>query len=942
MKITPYRVLFERKLEPGKNTYAGYPTQKMEAIALREDGGKGGGYYEVRTHDWAGEDQYYLISFHIEDAAPYALEDITLHLDSTVSRRLDTPVNDLRYDADADLWYQRVTYDKNKKIRIGADCVTAAGVFRVVVKHRNKILEQYPQPWVYVLPNGISKDDYILMLSDLLRLHESVVCQTKSTVGIGTTTEREVKRAEDDAKLATHLIALTKQIMKLPAELLAKKYVKKPIRKIRRFDARTVREYIRKGADGKILSADYAADYDTYENRLIKCVLCSLRSRLMPEFEKSDIDLDVEEKVEYERKRLMEKRGAPPEPEQRKLSFCGTPSLNSNYAPLRISVDGNIVSMQGHNALADEGVRLNRLIFYASGKSELLFYLRKLIECYDRINRINKVWGPPPFYITCTIHICKMRTTMKKNTYRELSISDCVEINGDKFISEEISDDDYRKKLDEIIAGRAFIQIGANPFEETMPKHTTVSRLDNEIQQMENELRAELCQRKNLAIAYDELTRVHEELETLLREPWFENISAVSDVQDIRLTPKFAGNPLYSKVYELLIQSTERYPQILASFDVNAFGVKASHEVYEYWVFYKLLYELSSLGFNFDQDEQISDLIDHFRDFIEHRQGRKKYSGYVVRATHRNGENPIRIDIGYENTFTTSVGERLTRTPDCCLCVHHKDEREDKECLHWYFIDAKYNKYDEKKYFEEIYKTAVSKYIVEMEKILTTSPEYEAFKHEICGSYIAMASASDGDHPLSENGRLFGAKTSILDKFHSSEDETSKKDIDNSECGLPGHRYGAIMLTPAHDSELKTLLCMIFEYLESNKSDDADANPNLKMCWKCGGIVKRDEIKIGPEKAERYNTKYYCTCTNEKCRAFRVDNHCQSCGSLIVKHTTDNYHSWDDNVKHSEWAFLCPQCGEGVEQQADFPGAVSGGVTVHLSCIRSLDPDIIF
>ena len=53
---------------------------------------------------------------------------------------------------------------------------------------------------------------------------------------------------------------------------------------------------------------------------------------------------------------------------------------------------------------------------------------------------------------------------MKKNTYRELSISDCVEINGDKFISEEISDDDYRKKLDEIIAGRAIIQIAANPF----------------------------------------------------------------------------------------------------------------------------------------------------------------------------------------------------------------------------------------------------------------------------------------------------------------------------------------------------------------------------------------------------------------------------------------------------------------------------------------------
>ena len=380
--------------------------------------------------------------------------------------------------------------------------------------------------------------------------------------------------------------------------------------------------------------------------------------------------------------------------------------------------------------------------------------------------------------------------------------------------------------------------------------------------------------------------------------------------------------------------------------------MKVTHEVYEYWVFYKLLYELSSLGFNFDQGGQISNLIEHFKDFIEHRQGSKKYSNYVVRATHRNPKNPIRVDIGYENEFGIAPGSKGTRKPDCYICVHHKDEREDKECLHWYFIDAKYNKYDREKldrkksngktYFQEIYETAVSKYIVDMEDILKTSPKYKASKHEIRGSYIAMASASDGDRPLSENGRLFGAKTSILDKFQPSKNEVKKGQIDSTGRGLPGHRYGAIMLTPAHDSELKTLLCMIFEYLESNKSDDADSNPNLKMCWKCGGLVKRDEIKIGPEEAENYNIKYYCTCSNEECRAFRVDNHCQSCGSLIVKHTTDNYHSWDDNVKHSEWAFLCPQCGEGVEQQADFPGAVSGGVTVHLSCIRSLDPDIIF
>ena len=526
----------------------------------------------------------------------------------------------------------------------------------------------------------------------------------------------------------------------------------------------------------------------------------------------------------------------------------------------------------------------------------MILYLQKLNACYDEINN-GEV---PTFNITC-----KIVNEDKNQNISIFTISDCENINDDVFVNAYVSDDEYRRQLNDMCSTLEFVTIINNSFELISPHIQKIApkRSSEEEKRIKEEIVVDLINRQERAKACFEDERIRNQIKSLLKDPWFTDIKQINDLQELRLTPKFRFHSIYSKIYRLLRREVEFNPVIEASFDRNAFGVNSTQRVYEYWVFYKILDYFSSVGFKLN-DEQRKELKLHFRNFIDNKQPSRKYSGYEAEIR----SNSFVINIGYDISFSAIINERKKeKRPDYYIRI------QDSNVNHWYFIDAKYNSFTrsgQNSYLKKIYDVAISGYIHDMKEILSSHEIFGNQTNNINGSYITMAACNEEQTPLSDNDRLFGGKESIFKLLKNYQNEGVPLSIDNDN-GFPEHRYGGIVLTPSHDNEFKSLMWLIFEYLESDRSDDAERNQNLNYCWRCGDKVDRERIEIN-NNTDRY--KYYATCRNPKCKAFRVDNHCISCGSLIIKHKDDNYHKWDDSVKDNpKWAFLCPVCGVGVK-----------------------------
>lgn len=951
MRIVPFRVRFDVDVDSdtGKYRYS-KPTEDILPVELSEDGT----YYEIHTHDRGEHEEpgpYYQIAFRIEDPSPYRLEELQLSIDLAIFRNSDQPIdNDLycdpetRDDLQRNLWYQRSRYEQdsqgnwriipeNKKSSLRVECITTSGVFRVVVLRNGTILHGIELPWVYVLPSAISQKDYVIMLNDLITLHERLIRDDKSTVGIGELTQIEsaTERVKKDIVVTKRLYEAIRGVMALPSERQSKRYKKTTINKVRHFDSKVVRDYIRNGMSGKVLGIEFYEDHDTYENRIVKYYLRQIAKRhsMQPRFV-IDPDVDIDTALRDEMKmRTQTRHASQAEPVGNMRTFClhGQPPTNSAYHSLRVEVQANTVKITDHAPFRGDGRSWVKFHLVASSRREILFYLSHLVQCFDRISNESV------FTISCAAESPSIQTTGWNNTVYTYVISNIRSIDDQAFDPDidDCSEDEYRRKLQELSSGRDYIFCSGGFYIQNRHRayHKPINQDDEERKGMEEDIKTDIERKKENATVERELWVITECLINLLDESWFQGISDIDCVTEIRLTPKFQSNRFYAAIYDSLIEMLEDHPLLSNSFDINAFGVGSTQLVYEYWVFYKLLYQLKTIGFRIDKR---SDLVDHFQSFVSGKQPASKYSKYKATAirTLADGDESqtITAEIGYDIVFytdNTPDGKRLQRTPDYYLHIYGNGSD------HWYFMDAKYKCFSKNtphmlNYAQEIYDVAISKYIFDIGTIFTLEPvRYHATPNSIYGAYIIAANIDDYPHPieLSGNNRLYGAPTSILADSSLNQwnqERVTAEVLDNGREGTPAHRYGVIRLIPSYDGELQSLFQLIFEYLETGKSDD---HRNLHYCWSCGfeGLaIRQTKYPTKPvvgefgeieyvEDHERY-PKYYVRCP--RCKAFRVDNHCINCGRAIIKHTKGNFHRWDDSVDSSQWAFLCPDCGSPV------------------------------
>ncbi len=323
----------------------------------------------------------------------------------------------------------------------------------------------------------------------------------------------------------------------------------------------------------------------------------------------------------------------------------------------------------------------------------------------------------------------------------------------------------------------------------------------------------------------------------------------------------------------------------------------------------------------------------------------------------------IEILVGFNCVFgdqTAPVQRKYDKylTPDYFIRVTREDG------YHWYFLDAKYEKYTEEMLYKRAEKgkrknsigdVCVDKYICKMHdrKFVDEFADFhsKAFptywksellhNHYIEGSYLIIA------HYQNEPNEQIATKDRLCGDL--SRDIISER---------PMHKYGSIVFRPGKEDEMTSLIQMIFEYKEgsqlvhcgnpvfgkgeaSKRQDiffnDSDASNTIAMihvrqkisqrpltlcaCWDSSyehDPIQSASITISPQLTKGLRYKYYISCD---CGARRYENYCvgRKCRREIVKHGSGNFHyrRSASGLGFNRWNYVCPFCGKDIDPMED-------------------------
>ena len=708
--------------------------------------------YSIETHDrgMAGQEtlEYYQIVFRVTDKEGYSDgEDFKLLIADPINgERID---NQLIYDEENDLWYQKTIFDnKGRPTRDTAvDSITIAGNFRVnLIFHQGRKDEKIIQDiHILVMPSVISPDDYKIMLDDLLRVHERLVVKGSSAVGIGSYDKSRYNTIpgtpEYDLMLWERLKAEIKSIRNLPATLLQKTYKKMPQNKTRRFDNRVMSSYAASGGQW-CEGAVYNDDHDIYENRIIKHVIRRMSTKLFAE-ESNEQILNDEDKESIIREELSRQFGS--EALGRYDGMRAAPVNNDtagqdNTPPVSTELSCGRRQSYRYQVASKTGNERKKSIYFErspqgsytirtfkpdreSGKvSDYSYYpftmLRDNVEYYCGVS-FTTVDMHAAFSIIISLAALfdaieraaasRNETSLRSlKLYVESTSRPLMQLKEDKYYLEQdnarmiLIDNVTSCRFDgrivnggaeydmyrDLISSSAFKYL-KNPGKEISEKADIVRFI--EAQKRKYGLRSGITKEVK-----EKRRKACGEIAALLDDPWFVSVDD-SFGAALQQTPLFIYNKNYRAVYNILHEIQQYHPSLTGSFEDNLYGVYETHSIYEYWVFCELLDRFLNLGFK--TDAKAADLrMGLEKQLAGYINKHKKPEGFMIcmyrdvpkTLTDPGDVGSLEILLG----FNCKIGEENARgrdkylLPDYFICVKREEE------FHWYFLDAKYEEYN--------------------------------------------------------------------------------------------------------------------------------------------------------------------------------------------------------------------------------------------------------
>ena len=1016
MEIKAYRVQFTGKDSFGVPLGDPIPIEpvKEEQDAYETDGGI---IYTSVTHDRRGSNHqnkgYYQVVFRIvkddNEKTP-----VKLVLDRDHGNPL---VHDDK--GDSDLWYQKTWFLKNERPSNEGpyvDSIKTAGTFNVsLINEENK--EEISRIKVIIRPSLIDIPDYQFMLDRLLTIHGKLVVLSESAVGIGS---RDISgeymtpgSPEHDVSLWRKLKPEIQAIIKMPATLQQKKYQRMPLYKLKRFDNRVLQAYFASGgqwAKGII----YTDDYDTQENRVIKYIIQKISMTVFPACKErilsdEEIERNIQEDLsnQFSSKAVSWYRNA-----RTIITSVYESSANGTHFAFQTGI---YQSGQYQVKYASGSSRKPRLYFTSNnGNYEIrtfpVFIKGQFgFDYFDPFESKKDIPGFSLYPFTYDGNPCGVslhtknisvayaillslakvfdRIESEELTGQQISVCfiGCMTSttkddqlhfrfrNGDKTVSIIKITDVVKCNMEGVDSLNdssitTLYSFYAHIMSTSILKYMETPR-EMELVESAETNRNSYKKWNKKAIVINDGVAARKEIESILSNPWF---SAIVSVPNVRLqkTPLFLYDKHYRAIYNILHEIISQHPLLTSNLDENLYGVHETTLIYEYWVFYELMNRFMNLGFTIDGDVyQNRDTIIGL--FVNYLLKNMKPEGFAV-CLHKDIDildnsgspsgrtSPIEVMIGFNCIFGDQEAPKRKQydiylTPDYFIRVTRSDG------YHWYFLDAKYEKYTEDMLYlraqrdqrkNSIADVCFDKYIGKMQekRFIDQFAEYHSgvypqywksdmiHNHSIEGAYLIIARYSNE------------MKDQITIK-----DRLCGRDAHGITEDSPMHRFGSIVFRPGLEDELTTLLEMIFEYKEggqlivtgeavkkktkkngvekeiwdifNNGSQVTHLHVGrllserpitLNTCWDSSNehtLSQVGKTTITPQLTSGGRYKYHIACS---CGARRYENYCigKKCRHEIIKHDRGNYHSrYLSSSSWDRWNYICPYCGSVIDSE---------------------------
>ncbi|NUU97730.1 nuclease domain-containing protein [Marinitoga sp. 1138] len=768
----------------------------------------------------------------------------------------------------------------------------ASGVFYVGVFENGERI--YVSPPIYVLPSSLSYNDYLEMINDLIQINEHLIEDNKSKVflaGKGIQNLVEIGKTLDDMKKVLEKINVNPaaSLKAIPAKI---KYDPK-----KAISPKILVEKKMYPFKNKFKGQMKVESVDIYENKIIKYLLNLLKKKIelyiqslnnykeqkkreieiIREQNKQEIDFDSEleklEKILIDNKKnilniIKNNKNLENIDKDKdiKISFdiykkASIPKsrINGKIEDNKIILDCDFITTRENRFISLE----RGFYFYAFSPFENFQFSKFNAETFKlkiEITNLNELI----FFIEEVIESDNLENLIK---IEALAKREDHDINDPLCMGS--LDYKYRNTSEYYINIKKIYSLN----EKEVPEYSEeeiVEKLapylnDNYESIVENKRFLELYKkRENSLRCYDdkinELKKAKSRLDEILNLDLFKEVKEEKLI--LKPTQIFTNDNNYKKIWQYFNVLNKKIYFIHNFIDSNmllnekSYLIKSTHEIYEYWTFFKMIDVLiSELKWRLKNKNEV---LNNLNKYIQW----DYFQGNLKAKLEHDLKNNEKIDLViYFNKNIKSNDGKILR-PDFTF-EFRKDNR---NCI--VYLDAKYRNYREQgkeQWFKDIKDVAIDKY----------TKKFRDTENEPIASFIV--------HPDTNNEWTFygGYLDNKLEK---------KFDME----GIPPeHKFGIFAFTPNNIQYFKNFIKMILEYhLEL-----------YNYCWNCGEI---DNIEIKVEKTMGGFNKYHYTC--KSCGEFWVKNHCEKEGHSLIKHLF-NYHTPDTDKKYP-WYVKCPRCGK--------------------------------
>lgn len=836
-----------------------------------------------------------------------------------------------------------VVLNSEKRAAVGS--IVAGAFFVRIFDASDNWVEKNGIYTVKVLPNGMSYDNFKVMIDDLFMIREELI-QGESRQSIQFLYQKSL---EDIDNMLDVITPVLRRISEQPFAAIRQELTSVAARKVKKFNNRVFSRVLSGNENGKVPVLVNRESSEIYEHKVLYDVLLQLKEYI--EKYKDYVERDLLQKynrIDFEKARIKEifngidieefDGKSPSEIIKYIINRCEDINtlersdteylanvVVSFYVPeftdyefkdiirrldrrytkngflLRNKVkykdvERNVITKYGDYYIANGGV------CKYTYEDVYLFEVELISFNYDELVALEYIFRHPGVYtISGIIDYSKSKYCDRSDPAKDIGKYYRYDRNAYKFRFKKINTIDCLSPKEFLLNKIGLVDSKDIFYEICKDNIGKYSSLFDSINILGNYTRNKKTGEAGNISGRDLAKIVISKIDALLNLGLFNGIKKYGTSKGLNLisTQLFLNDRNYSFVFRQLknIASSHSYTD---KYDAKSIIIAKVDKLYEHWVIIAMLREFLRLGWKFnncDNDitlsrKKLAEII-YMVIFQKHGGSFPKDTSMYLDVIIKGLSTRLWFNLEYEkNVYFLKNGRTAYKTPDYTMTFGLEEPEGDKKFI--VYLDAKYRNYKQQGGIEGL-------------KDDVTRVAYEKYYNSFIGTpdepVASFIVHTHGGKKYTDWNML------VKDNRIIKTDEISNQRYLYSSiwnANMP-HRFGAFSLLPTEYSNITTFTKMVLEYfyLEHFKLELFK-----QICVECGSKEVHCEDKTKKGNSEKKRTKYHMNCLNNDCTAFWVKNYCINCSTPLFKHYTNNF---EELVEDDLWLVSCPKCGNRLD-----------------------------